>query len=671
MSPFRFSPRLSKRWAKWVLLVGLSVSIAFGMLGTMEDGPLIKADRLLLDAYLGYTANGKTAQSTVVVDIDDVSLSAVGQWPWPRYRIASIVQTLAEHKPAAIGLDIIFAEPDQTSLNSIQQSFKRDFDLDLSFAGVPPGLSDNDGFLGHVLGAAGAVGARYFYFDHTSKTAAPPAADFRITGKTDLLKLNDAPGVLDNTERIASQLKYNGYMNTQSDSDGFLRRSPLLIQHRGQIYPHLALATFMRSRGLDAATVEDSAAGPLIVVGGHTIPIDARGYAMPRLNGVPSLYPAISAVEILNGNIRDEDIKGKIVFVGSSAAGLNDFHQTIFDAQFPGLKMLSVVGEDIATGDFVRVPSWGNAAILIACLISGLFVSIRFVVFASPLRLSLGTITQMLVFPLLSLYAISSAGVYVSPAAPVLLAAVLFALFAFIGYGIEKRHAYLWFKRIANARQVTMESMAAVAETRDPETGGHIKRTQGYVKIIAERLKRNGHHPDILTDDYIELLFASAPLHDIGKVGVPDNILLKAGKLTDEEFVTMKRHTEYGRHIIQSTTQRIQGDNFLYIAGEIASSHHEKWDGSGYPLGLAGEDIPLSGRIMAVADVYDALISRRCYKPPMSHDHALAIMSEARGKHFDPVVFDAFVAEREAVIAMAEKYADHPEPEGGEDKGAS
>ena len=671
MAPFRFSRRLSKQWVYGVLLLGFAASIAFGVLGTMENGPLVRVDRLFLDTYLGYTANGKTAQNTVVVDIDDVSLAAVGQWPWPRYRIASLIQAIAECKPAAIGLDVFFPEPDQTSLNNIRHSFKRDFDLDLSFVGVPPGLFDNDGYLGQVLAEVGAVGARYFYFDHASKTDTAPDPEFHIIGRTDLLKLNDAPGVLDNTERIASQLKYDGYVNTQSDSDGVLRRVPLLIQHRGQIYPYLALATFMRSLGANSASVEASPNGPLIVVGDRAIPIDARGYAIPRLNGVPTLYPALSAVEILNGNIREEDIKGKIVFVGSSAAGLNDFHQTIFDSQFPGLKMVAAVSEDIATGGFVRVPSWNNAAIQWACLLSGLFVSIRFVFFASPLRLWVGTITQLLAFPLLSLYAISSADMYVSPVAPVLLAASLFTLLSFIGYGIEKRQAYLLFKRVANARQVTMESMAAVAETRDPETGGHIKRTQGYVKIIADRLKRDQRCLDILTDEYIDLLFASAPLHDIGKVGVPDAILLKPGKLTDDEFTVMKRHTEYGRHIIQSTTQRIQGDNFLYIAGEIAVSHHEKWDGSGYPLGLAGEQIPLAGRIMAVADVYDALISRRCYKPPMSHDQALGIMSEARGKHFDPVVFDAFVAECEAVIAMAEKHADQPDPEGGEGGAAS
>ena len=202
-----------------------------------------------------------------------------------------------------------------------------------------------------------------------------------------------------------------------------------------------------------------------------------------------------------------------------------------------------------------------------------------------------------------------------------------------------------------------MESMAAVAETRDPETGAHLKRTQHYVKAIAEHLRSTGHYKDILTQEYIELLFISAPLHDLGKVGVPDHILLKPGKLTDEEFVLMKRHAEFGKSIISNTARLVEGDNFLNIAAEIAATHHEKWDGTGYPLGLAGQSIPLAGRIMAIADIYDALISRRCYKEPFPHETATRIMRELVGT-FDPVVLEAFFAIEETVKEIAARYAD-------------
>ena len=641
-----------------MLVVGMSVSLAFGLIGSAGDGPLARFDHLWLDAYLRATANGKVATSSVVIDVDDVSLDAVGQWPWPRYRIAALVKAIAQEEPAAIGLDVVFPEPDQTSLDNVQRSFKRDFGVDLAFSGVPAGLTDNDGFLGTVLGRMGVVGARYFYFDHVSQTAAPPAPAFRILGPTNQLRLDDAPGVMTNNERIEAQIRYTGHINTQTDGDGILRRSPLLIQHRGQIYPHLTLATFMRAQGIDSATVVPGALGPSLRVGDRVIPIDERGYAVPRMNGPPGLYPAISAVDLLNGTARTEGIKGKMVFVGSSAAALNDFHQTIFDTQFPGLKMLAVLGENMAEGDFVREPQWGGVAVFTACLLSGLILALRFMVHASPLRLGVEAMVFLMAVTGASIAAMASLGVFVSPVAVVLLTVCLVLFYAFAGYAVEEREAYLSFKRIANARQVTLESMAAVAETRDPETGGHIKRTQGYVQIIARRLKDDGHFSDVLTDEYLNLLVASAPLHDIGKVGVPDRILTKPGKLTDDEFAVMKRHTEYGRDIVLHSAQHLEGDNFLLLAGEVAISHHEKWDGSGYPQGLSGSAIPLSGRIMAVADVYDALISNRCYKSGMTHEQAEAILVDGRGKHFDPLVLEAFVVEKEAVKAIAERYRD-------------
>ena len=240
---------------------------------------------------------------------------------------------------------------------------------------------------------------------------------------------------------------------------------------------------------------------------------------------------------------------------------------------------------------------------------------------------------------------------------------MLFVAFSVARFAIEKRRAFVWLRQLQNARQVTIESMASVAETRDPETGAHIKRTQHYVRAIARELRRAGHHVATLTDDYIHLLFVSAPLHDIGKVGVPDHILLKPGRLTEEEFEIMKKHAEFGRRIIMSSASRIEGDNFLSLAGEIAATHHEKWDGTGYPLGLAGEAIPLSGRIMATADVYDALISRRCYKEPFSHELATSLMREARGTIFDPTVLDAFLRIDAEIRAIASEFGDAADAE--------
>ena len=214
-------------------------------------------------------------------------------------------------------------------------------------------------------------------------------------------------------------------------------------------------------------------------------------------------------------------------------------------------------------------------------------------------------------------------------------------------------------REVMAIQDVTILAMASMAETRDTDTGNHIRRTQRYVKALAWKLSTHPRFSSFLTTQNIKLLFKSAPLHDIGKVGIPDRILLKPGRLTPEEFEIMKTHTTLGRDAIAHAEQELGADvEFLTLAKEIAYSHQEKWDGSGYPQGLAGDQIPISARLMALADVYDALISRRVYKEPMSHEQAVEVIQQTRGRHFDPDVVDAFLAIEENFRAIALSYAD-------------
>lgn len=212
---------------------------------------------------------------------------------------------------------------------------------------------------------------------------------------------------------------------------------------------------------------------------------------------------------------------------------------------------------------------------------------------------------------------------------------------------------------LAAIQDVTILAMASLAETRDNDTGNHIRRTQHYVRLLAQHLQTHPRFRDFLNDETIDLLFKSAPLHDIGKVGIPDRILLKPGRFTPEEFEIMKTHCQLGRDAIQHAEDQlgIQVD-FLHYAKEIAYSHQEKWNGSGYPQGLAGDAIPISARLMAVADVYDALISRRVYKEGLPHAQAVEIICQGRGSHFDPDMVDAFVALNPQFEAVARRYAD-------------
>lgn len=206
-----------------------------------------------------------------------------------------------------------------------------------------------------------------------------------------------------------------------------------------------------------------------------------------------------------------------------------------------------------------------------------------------------------------------------------------------------------------------LSSLNALALARDNETGAHIVRTQEYVRCLANRLRIQGNYVEDLADDDIDRLYKAAPLHDIGKVGIPDGILYKKGSLTPEQWGVMKTHTLIGENVLTSAKSQLQdnlGRDVIDIAIEIAGAHHEQWDGGGYPRGLKGADIPLSARIMALADMYDALISERVYKPGWSHDQAVEEILGKRGSHFDPLVVEAFASECDRFQSIAQRHRD-------------
>jgi putative two-component system response regulator len=213
-------------------------------------------------------------------------------------------------------------------------------------------------------------------------------------------------------------------------------------------------------------------------------------------------------------------------------------------------------------------------------------------------------------------------------------------------------------EELGRTKDVAIYCMASLAETRDAETGKHILRTQNYVRLLAQGLRACPRFSAYLNDDVIDMLYKTSPLHDIGKVGVPDHILLKPGKLTPDEWEEMKLHTVYGHDALLRAEQELGTTDFLQMAREIAYSHHERWDGSGYPCGLKGDAIPVSGRLMAVADVYDALISHRVYKGPMPHADAVEIIRQDSGSHFDPDVVEQFISQQDAFKRIAIELSD-------------
>lgn len=207
-------------------------------------------------------------------------------------------------------------------------------------------------------------------------------------------------------------------------------------------------------------------------------------------------------------------------------------------------------------------------------------------------------------------------------------------------------------------RDVAIFAMAKLAESRDPETGAHLERVQLYSKSLAQQMALVAKFQDRIDAKYVRLIYQTSPLHDIGKVGIPDCVLLKPGRLSDREFDIMKTHTTIGAQTLEAALRKFPGVSFIQMASEIAASHHERFDGTGYPVQLAGEDIPLCARIVALADVYDALTSKRVYKNAFSHDIAKSIIIGDSGSHFDPDVVDAFLKCEHRFLAIKEHFAE-------------
>ena len=211
-------------------------------------------------------------------------------------------------------------------------------------------------------------------------------------------------------------------------------------------------------------------------------------------------------------------------------------------------------------------------------------------------------------------------------------------------------------ERRTNMQNRVIGDLAAVIETRDAGTGEHIIRTKQYVSMIAREMKKYPKYKDILSDDYINQIENSSPLHDVGKIAIRDAILLKPGKLTAEEFEEMKKHSEKGGEMINNIFSNLDDEEFFRTAYDIAIAHHEKWDGTGYPKGLKGEEIPLSARIMAIADVFDALTSERCYKEAIPAEDAFNIIVEGRGTHFDPDIIDIVISIKDEFISYVNEF---------------
>ncbi len=647
-----------------LFLAGLAVTAVFLATDVVNPRLLAQLHHKVYDALLTSAPLPKTADRITITAIDEKSLQRFGQWPWPRYQMAQLVDNLFRSGAAVVAMDMVFAEPDRTSLSRLIREMDRDLGVTVRFENLPEAFLDNDRILAAALEKGRSVLGFGLVFDPKAPT---PTCSGRIPIIPVLQESKDperrgffhrASETVCNIPVLARAAFSQGFFNIRPDSDGVLRRIPLVAEHNGSLYPGLALAALNAALSPETLLIRVDRRGvDSLIIDDRRIPLDEKGGFLIRFRGPSGQFPYLSAADVLNGTLPDGALKDRIIFVGSTAAGLKDIHATPFDPVFAGVEVHAHVLDNLLTGAFVHRPGWVRGAEVLLLTAFGLVTAAIFV-WIGPIFGMAFAVGGSLFLWMGAGWCLESRGIFLSPLYPLLVLFTNFALLSAMKYRREEKRVRAKTRELSLVQEVTIETVANVAETRDPETGGHIKRTQHYVRVLAVVLSRRPKYKSTLTEDFIEILFRSAPLHDLGKVGVPDAILLKPDRLTEDEFERMKLHTTYAYNIISAAEARLGNSSFLRAARELAHTHQEKWDGSGYPRGLKGEEIPLSGRLMAIADVYDALISRRPYKEPMPHEEAVRHIAQGRGSHFDPELVDVFLEIEAQFRQIAREFVD-------------
>lgn len=645
-----------------IVFSGIALTCIAAFLYLFQPILLSMLDFKIYDSLLK-SRSGRTASGSVVtVDIDTKSLIQYGQWPWPRYRIAQLIDKLREMGALSVGVDMLFAEPDRSSLRNIQKNISADFNYTISLSGVPRQYIDNDALLAEALRKGPFVlGYQFSFGERIEKQCTLHPVNLLIRKGQEVA--DSANGLFNPTsvdclyQPLAEATPASGFFNIKPDRDGIVRRVPLIMEYEGQFYVQLSLALLLSATKPEHMILTVGPAGTeSLSINSLVIPLEHKGSFLIPFRGPHGTYRHISASDILKGITETHEIAGHIVIIGATAPGLLDIRATPTDPTMSGVEVHANIIDAILQGDFLVRPRAAVVYEFIAIIFFGLLSTILFVRCKAVVNL-----TFLLLFVLgavmMTIFLFRN-GMYLSPLYPILAYTSNFSLLSFLDFWHEERLLKEKNRLQLTTQETMLETIANITETRDPETGGHIRRTRSYVKTLAEHIRNKPAYSDTVNDAYIEHLFLSAPLHDLGKVGVPDHILLKPGQLNAEEFEDIKKHAQYGKRLIDTAHAKLGDASFLKFAGEMAISHHEHWDGKGYPNGLEGEDIPLSGRIMAIADVYDAVISSRPYKEGLSHENAVEIILAGRGSQFDPQLIDAFEEIHETFRTIAEQFVD-------------
>ena len=617
-----------------VFLCGIGAVFVTVVLAVFPSTLLARIDNDAYDILVRFARTRPPSGRVVIVDVDERSLSTIGQWPWRRDLIGDLIARLRQGGAATIALDMVFAEPDRYGDPG---GSGEPIDSDAALAAT---LREGRVVLGHAMRFDNALAGANNCVLHPVTPALIDSGD--DTGDTQYFH---ATGVVCNLPVLAHAAGASGFMNAAPDADGILRRVPLLMELEGRVYPSLALAATMAATGsrelaLRIANVNTAT----LMVGDRAVPVDGRANALVRYRGQKQTFPYVSAADVMSGRVPPGTLQDKIVFVGTTALGTREVVATPLDTLFTGVEVQATVADNLLQQDFMSRSQLGT--LLEAVVVLALGIAVTWLVSSASTPSGLigsGIAIAALWYGAGSL--LSTTGVFVSPLMPTIGVIGALSTMTLAKFTVERGRADIAGRDKTNAQRLMIQTLLSLTETRDAETGRHSRRTQQYVRLLAERLATHPQFQDYLTPERIELVSSLAPLHDIGKVGVPDHILNKPGALTAEELAEMRKHPEYGYEVILKAESRVgvRDDVILAVAKDIVYTHHERWDGNGYPRKLRGTQIPIEGRVMAVVDVYDATTTRTLYRPSMSHDDAVKFIVDRKATHFDPAVVEAFV----------------------------
>jgi adenylate cyclase len=634
--------------ARRTLGYGLAASLV-GLAALMLSGLTSALDRRVYDLLLGAAGGGLPSGRVAIVVVDDRSLSVHGSWPWPHAGMANLIDRLDAAGAAVVALDAIVEAQARESWS--------------------PGPADGTDALVAALHASQVVVGHAITFGPASEKRVPcvvlplEGASGRPPASRDLgAGLFQAVDVECTAPEIAGAASSSGYLNLGTDDDEVLRRLPLVMSYRNGTVPSLAVAAAGLARG-GAIALARARGRPLALdlAGGGLVPLDDRGTIALRFRSGEHAFPHVSAADVLDGRVDAAVLRNRVVFVGTAAAD---------QVAVPGGRRLSrlvvhaTAADNLLRGDFIINAPYARPIVVAATLVLGPLAA--WLVLVSGVRrgaIAAGGLAAGLW--IVAAVLVQTSGLFLSPALPTL--AVLGTIGAALAsrLGRERLGSADEQRRRQQAQALLVQSLMTMVELRDPSTGRHARRTQAYCRLLAQRLAHVPGYREYLTAERIEYISWLAPLHDIGKVGVRDAVLGKPSALSEDEITEMRRHPIVGFEAI-SRAQRYVGmdsahdDALLQIAKDIVYTHHERWDGGGYPRGLRGREIPVAGRIVAVVDVYDALVEARPYRRRIPHQEAVDAITCGRGTQFDPEVVDAFMTVSNDFLELGTRLREEP-----------